>query len=199
MGTLSISLSLRTATPNALVLYLPGQENSYIALRVTEFGYVALDYQARGSLISVSAPLYYVADARWHSLTILATDALSLSIDNRVSYSVALPGQTNLFENSLLYIGGVGNLTVPLEIRSIPGLVGCVDGLLINSQPFQNNFIDGEGIFECVMGACTSTLCSENGICMEEPSVNEGFECECNLGFTGAGCDEGKSPLLQLK
>ncbi len=184
---------MRTATTNALVLLVPSEENSYVILRITDFGYLALEYRnGTGETISVSAPLYYVSDARWHSLTILVAESLSLSIDNRVSYSVTLPSQLSRFGNSFLHVGGVGSLTVPLEIQTVPGLVGCVDGLSINSQLFQNNFIDGKCVFECVMGACTSTVCSENGVCSEEPSTNEGIECECNLGYTGTGCAEGK-------
>ncbi len=191
VAILSISLSLRTTTHDALVVFVPGENDSYITLRVTESGNLALDYRVGTSgTITVTAPLYYVADAQWHSINIVAADSLSLSIDNRVSYSMPIPSRFN--DSSVLYVGGFGDSSVPLEIQLIPGLVGCIDRLLINSQPFQNNFVNGVGIAECMMGACTSTACSDNGVCMEEPTAMQGYKCECNLQYIGADCNQGK-------
>lgn len=190
--SLSIYLSLRTTTTNSLVFSVPGSSGSHIILRVTDTGSLALDYiMELGSTINVTAPLYFVADNNWHYVNVTVTDSLNLSIDGRISYSNPLPIHINPFvHNSILYVGGVGNLLIPFEILNFDG---CIDRLSINGQPFLNDFVDGVGISECAMGACSSTVCLDNGVCVEEAGSAQGYQCQCNLGYRGVACDEGKS------
>ena len=192
--SLSISLSLQTRTTPGLVLLIPGEGDTFIVLRITNLGTLSLDYRVGDSgTITLNAPLYYVSDGLWHTvILVIAADSLSLTVDNRVTHSTTIPSQVDPFSHfSIIYIGGAGGMSLPLSVQAIPGLVGCVDRLSTNGQPFQNEFIDGEGISECAMGACTSTACSGNGVCIEDSSSAQGFSCECNLRYTGTVCDQG--------
>ena len=191
--SLSISLSLRTRATPGLVLLIPGEGDTFIVLRITNLGTLTLDYRVGDiGTITLNAPLYYISDGLWHSvILVIAANSLSLTVDNRVAHSTAIPSHIDPFSYSIIYIGGAGGVSVPLSVQAIPGLVGCVDRLSTNGQLFQNEFIDGERISECAMGACISTACSGNGVCIEDSSSAQGFSCECNLGYTGAACDQG--------
>jgi hypothetical protein len=45
-----------------------------------------------------------------------------------------------------------------------------------------------------ILGPCTfdSTLCKNEGQCIDEPTIEKGFKCICSNQFQGEYCEEGK-------
>ena len=42
------------------------------------------------------------------------------------------------------------------------------------------------------LDACTGQICSNQGKCKLDPDVTKGYVCECNPGYTGDDCENGK-------
>jgi hypothetical protein len=45
-----------------------------------------------------------------------------------------------------------------------------------------------------ILGPCTfdSTLCKNEGQCIDEPTIEKGFKCVCSNQFQGEYCEKGK-------
>lgn len=196
-STINLNFALRTNTPNGVVLYIPGDSSSYILLRIVEYGYLSLEYKVGSNpLTTVNSSFYGISDSLWHTISVSLNNGIgTLSIDNRLTSSGPLPVETLPFPRfSNLYFGRVGNVLSSVSVTSMPGFVGCLDNILVNGNEY--DVVDGMGITQCQVGPCTSTACLGRGVCMAVTGTASGFTCECNLGYTGDSCDQGKSNFV---
>ena len=115
-------------------------------------------------------------------------------IDNQILYTAPTPSieLPSISFYSPLYVGGVDDFSMlPIgAIQISTGFVGCVDALYIDNSQLDlvADALSASQISQCRMGACTSSACSNNGVCVERPA---GYDCNCPLGYTGDICEQG--------
>ena len=192
----SLSLSVRSASPNALLLF-SSSPSSYFSLTLSINGFALLSYSNSFGSNSIAALIFPVHDNRWHGIHLSRqSNSFTLRVDGGISYSGNVSGD---FESlSTLYVGGVPmSLSLPSAIGVVNGLDGCVSELMIGGADVGliSTALEGVRVSECALGMCTPETCLNDGVCVEN-SWSLGYSCRCALGFTGTNCQQGERTTL---
>lgn len=126
-----------------------------------------------------------VSDGQWHRVLLeVNSSTLGLTLDQQHSASVALARPCRMLRShgALLFASA--------EAQHLPGFIGCLRGLALNSEPIRAGDA-GEwagpgkrrvfGVYRCCSsaGACDSSPCQNGGACEEDAS---GGERSCDPG-----------------
>ncbi|CAF95368.1 unnamed protein product, partial [Tetraodon nigroviridis] len=151
------------------------------------------------SLMISSGP---VSDGQWHRVLLeVNASALRLTLDQRPSASAALAQPCRMLpsQGALMFASS----PTPEDAQLLPGFIGCLRGLALNSQPIRAGDA-GEwagpgkrqvfGVYRCCSsaGACDSSPCQNGGACEEDASG--GLRCRCAGLFHGARCELPNNP-----
>lgn len=191
----SIALSLRTKNSSGLLLFSQGSNGSYISLELKS-GRLVLQYKlALKPAVTVTGTFFPINDTLWHTIGIFLINGVGkMLIDNLVGFTAPTPS-VELPDVSFftpLHVGGISNanLLPPNVNQQSTGFIGCIDRLYINSSPVDliGDALRAYQISQCMMGACNSSTCRNDGICVEQ---SEGYRCTCPLPYTGDNCKQG--------
>ena len=188
-------LSLRATNSSGLILYVQGSNGSYISLQL-ENGQLLLQYRlASKPTVTVKGYFFPIDDAFWHTIRISLVGGVGkMFIDNQVLFAAPVPSVELPVVSfyTPLYVGGIDDVSLlPLGVnQQSTGLIGCVDALYINDSLVDLilDALSANQISQCRMGACNSSTCSNNGVCIEK---SVGYYCRCPLGYTGENCEQG--------
>ena len=194
-STLTVSLSLRTRTTSGLILYATGENNTILSLGLQD-GILVFQFGSSAGLAEIRTDFFPVADGSWYGITVTwDRQSASLTINSGPTFTATL--LVNVEPSSLsgsIDVGGVPDFSViDSVVMQNSGFVGCITDFVLNTQTVSllGGALSGAGITECVMGACASTTCQNDGICVDDVTVPMGFYCLCSLGFTGDNCQQG--------
>ena len=199
----SIALSLRAMNSSGILLFSQGSNGSYISLEL-ENGRLILQYKlSLKPVVTVTSNFFPINDTFWHTVSISLINGVGMIlIDNQVLYTAPTPS-VDLPDVSFftpLHVGGIADASLlphGVNPQSI-GLIGCIDRLFINLSQVDliGDALSANQISQCKMGACTSSTCQNDGICVEQQPA--GFRCICPIGYTGENCEQGMLLLLLL-
>lgn len=131
----------------------------------------------------------------WHTIIIQRNRKEgTMLVDETGSYSSTSRGKKDgLDVNAPLYVGGVAeNVELPESAGSNIGFVGCINRLLIGGRSINlmNNMVMSQSITNCEICEHLDNPCT-NGVC-QESTAKDGYECLCNVGYTGSRCEDTK-------
>ena len=197
-SNLSAMLYLRTLRATGFIFFT-AIDNLFVSVTV-EKSSVVLRYDLGEGIESVRASFLTVDDGSWHYINFTISSTVACI---QVDSSQLCRESSNMLVSSLqeteVHIGGVPDYSsVPVALNEITGFVGCIDSLLLNFHPINpvQGSIAGNGITQCVMGACNIDSCQNNGICADNEATMLGFTCHCDLGYTGDACADGKDVCI---
>ena len=155
-----------------------------------------LSYDLGSGVEDIRGSFLPVDDGSWHHLSLLLSPTeLCLAVDGSQFCRESGVTEGSRLGGSEVHIGGVPDYSaLPSALSHFSGFVGCVDGLVLNSQPtgLLEGATSGENITQCVMGACGIGSCQNGGLCRDDSTAATGFTCSCSLGFTGDTCRDGE-------
>ena len=197
----SVALSLRAMNSSGLLLFSQGSNGSYISLEL-ENGRLILQYKlSLKPTVTVTGAFFPINDSFWHTVSISLINGVGMIlIDNQVLFTAPTPS-VDLPDVSFftpLHVGGISDASLlPPNVNSQSiGLIGCIDRLFINLSQVDliGDALSASQISQCRIGACTSSTCRNDGICVEQQPA--GFNCICPLGYSGENCEQGMFLLL---
>ena len=128
---------------------------------------------------------------------------LTLLMDDKLPQTIVNKGRTKKMEiksKQLIYIGGMPEDKLKEAVRSYrivntKSFAGCISDLQISGFAIDFN---EEGIVmkhKTVSGCgravnlCNDVTCGGVGKCVENSTVSEGYQCQCNVSYTGKNCE----------
>ena len=192
----SVALSLRAENSSGILLFSQGSNGSYISLEL-ENGRFILQYKLLlKPVVTVASSFFPINDTFWHTVGITLIHGVGMIIiDNQALFTAPTPS-VDLPDVSFftpLHVGGIADASLlpPNVNPQSTGLIGCIDRLFINFSQVNliGDALSANQISQCKMGACTSSACRNDGICVEQQIA--GFNCICPLGYTGDICEQG--------
>ena len=195
VSPLTISLSLRTRTTTGLILYATGESNALLSLGLQD-GILVFQFGSSTGLAEIRTDFFPVADGSWYSITVTWDgQSSSLTINSGPTFTATLSAAVDPSSlGGLIFVGGIPDFSVinPAVMQN-SSFVGCITDFVLNGQTVSllGGALSGAGITECIMGACTSTTCQNDGICVDDTTTPVGFYCSCSLGFAGDTCQQG--------
>ena len=198
----SVALSVRTTNSSGLLLFSQGSNGSYISLEL-ENGWLVLQYRlSLKPVVTVTSAFFPINDTSWHTVSIALINGVGMIlIDNQVLFTAPTPS-VDLPDVSFftpLHVGGIADASLlpPNVNRQSTGLIGCIDHLFIGLSQVDliGDALSANQISQCRMGACNSSTCRNDGICVEQRA---GYDCICPLGYTGEICEQGMMIILYM-
>ena len=206
-GSPSVRLRFRTTLPD-LVLFYRGSAEHFVCLELVRG---ALTARAESGALKMEVSLLDpVNDGHWHDALVTVDEKLTLiredSADDNDDYGGdQMPKRAeDSGQNQLLFfhpeglqqvfVGGVP-LALHNNTVSMRGFLGCMEDLLVDSQPIlpQNLLSD--------LGLDVEIGCNKTDWCQEDPCSLQGhcvdlwmdYRCDCQRPFYGNVCSEGMS------
>ena len=179
-----------------------GEANSFLSLGLQN-GILEFMFNFGSAPVEIRGNFFPIADGSWHYVEIGYDGQVGyLAIDSGISFAVLSENDTELVSFSSLFVGGVSNFSSinPLVMQTV-GLAGCITDLTLNSQPVDllGDALSGNGITQCAMGLCSPATCENEGICVDDSTTVLGYYCQCQLGFAGDNCEQGKGISLHAQ
>lgn len=193
----SLSISFRTHHEKALLLYQTGtsQNINYFIVAVTSESNV-LFYFRWGKIklevhVIMSEP---VNNGQWHQVSI-ETDVHNIRCmvdmrDKIVNIPNGVPRVTAF--TGVLYVGGVPqNLSRDELVSDLPGMVGCMRGLVYNRKGYPlTGLIDSstKDVFKECMASCWPNPCQNGAECVEKWGAHQCI-CVNKWAHSGHNCE----------
>ena len=179
---------LPTESSSGLVLYLtPSQPHSHIGLGL-EAAQLVLYVGTDSGSVELRTP---VEANEWHVVELhVGSQQASLQVDSqteRVSFTRTSPVTE---ANTLVYVGGVPDFSLLLNVTQMVGLVGCIHDRAANGQSVELSVVahQGRDVGQCSQSVCPYIQCQNGAQCSEVAEV-PGFTCDCLPFFTGVFCE----------
>ncbi|KAL9919693.1 EGF like, fibronectin type III and laminin G domains protein pikachurin isoform 2-T5 [Glossina fuscipes fuscipes] len=178
---LELKVILKPEQADGLILYSGAKRHGdFIALALTN-GFVEFIFDL-GSGPAVVRSEYALAIGQWHTIQISRTARLAvLKIDQLPEImTVSSNGFWHLSLPENLFVGGVNHVDkLPLDLKSKPFLVGCIQRIEINGHSLAiiSEALGGTNIGNCPH-ACVARPCGPLAECIPQM---ESYECRCNI------------------
>uniref|UniRef100_A0A1A9Z5K8 Pikachurin-like n=1 Tax=Glossina pallidipes TaxID=7398 RepID=A0A1A9Z5K8_GLOPL len=178
---LELKVILKPEQADGLILYSGAKRHGdFIALALTN-GFVEFIFDL-GSGPAVVRSEYALAIGQWHTIQISRTARLAvLKIDQLPEVmTVSSNGFWHLSLPENLFVGGVNHVDkLPLDLKSKPFLVGCIQRIEINGHSLAiiSEALGGTNIGNCPH-ACVARPCGPLAECIPQM---ESYECRCNI------------------
>ncbi|XP_030643540.1 protocadherin Fat 1a isoform X2 [Chanos chanos] len=205
---MKLSLSLRTFSSQATVMYAKGTDYSILEIVNGRLQY-KFDCGSGPGIVSVHST--QVNDGEWHSVSLeVDGNYAKLVLDQVHTASGTAPGTLRTLNlDTSVYFGGHVRQSSALHGRSLPvanGLRGCLENIVLNGQelPLRVQARGPLALLEELVDAghgcslvppaqgCSSNPCTNGGSCSSLP--NGGYFCKCTAAFMGTHCEIGISP-----
>lgn len=196
-----VQLRFRTTVPNML-LFFRGDADSHLLLEIVNGGLQA-KASSEESEMTVRFP-GLVSDGGWRGVHVfLDEDALVLVLKgsgcDRDGCKVTDVGLDGPFRPSgsfsQVYIGGAPTELLTYSLSGV-GFIGCMEDLLLDSQPFLPQTLpedQGPELGCSKTDWCETDPCYGHGHCVD---LWTSYRCDCYRPFYGENCSHGKSRPL---
>ncbi|XP_031778282.1 basement membrane-specific heparan sulfate proteoglycan core protein isoform X4 [Nasonia vitripennis] len=191
-----IEISFRPESPNGILLYTgeKTKETGDFVQLALEDAYPVFSFDL-GSGTTVIKADKNITLREWHTIIIQRSRKEgTMLVDETGSYSSTSRGKKDgLDVNAPLYVGGISeNIQLPESAGLNIGFVGCINRLLIGGRSINlmNNMVMSQSITNCEICEHLDNPCA-NGVC-QESTAKDGYECLCNIGYTGSRCENTK-------
>uniref|UniRef100_A0AC34FEV5 Slit n=1 Tax=Panagrolaimus sp. ES5 TaxID=591445 RepID=A0AC34FEV5_9BILA len=155
-----------------------------------------------------------VNDGKFHFIRLeIAGNQATLLIDNVFPQTIANKGRTKRMElktKQPVYFGGLPQKVAAtaisdFRIKNSQSLSGCISNVYFNEMMVdfadtslveKHNTIVGCGR---TIDLCENIDCNNAGKCIQNTSYTDGYQCKCNISFTGKDCEERKPSCTKEK
>ena len=147
--------------------------------------------------ISFQHKVAQLSNGQWHYVYMyLSRNMLNITIDHDVEIARLTFEALNM--GSTFYFGGVD----ASEEDGLPGFVGCLQNLRINSNEVNANNVDVSSRDHVILSSCNifnrclPNPCENGGECIQNSKT---YRCDCTrTGYSGAVCHTANHPLSCL-
>ncbi|XP_039618646.1 protein crumbs homolog 1-like isoform X1 [Polypterus senegalus] len=198
-----ISLRFRTTLTDMIIFYW-GTSSSFLNLEIINGLLLAVAHiDGLSTNLSLAE---YVSDGEWHQVTVnMSNDFSGISLWNknckhesdRCYTEVPMTSHSHLKGDfRVISMGGTIDEFLDNTV-SRTNFTGCIEDVLINSQPLLPESLAKDASFGMELGChktewCNAVPCSSNGTCVD---LWTSYRCDCFRPFYGADCSLEYTPV----
>nr|XP_034312115.1 contactin-associated protein-like 5 isoform X6 [Crassostrea gigas] len=182
-----LEFSFRTHQSSALLLYQSSSNGDWFKVTLEAEDAIKMEMQIKGKVI-LSETLdanSLVNDGDWHRVTFeLSSHEVRCGLDSQRRI-VTIPFHNNITFDGLLYLGG--KLYSYGSYNNLPGLIGCVKGLVYNGKLRDLTFDVYDDMPNILSGCkrhCSPDPCQNRALCVE---MWNNYQCICTNKWAHSG------------
>uniref|UniRef100_A0A914Z2S6 Uncharacterized protein n=1 Tax=Panagrolaimus superbus TaxID=310955 RepID=A0A914Z2S6_9BILA len=208
----NLSLRLRTKRRHGILLYY-GDEMQFVSAELFD-GRIRIAISMGRNQPSLMYSYLKVNDGKFHFIRLeIAGNQATLLIDNVFPQTIANKGRTKRMElktKQPVYFGGLpqklaATAISDFRIKNSQSLSGCISSVYFNEMMV--DFADSSLVekYNTIVGCgntidlCENIDCNNAGKCIQNTSHTDGYQCKCDISFTGKDCEERKPSCTKEK